>query len=110
MGGDEMRNTEMHNVKCFLCNVRLDVEVIEEDDILICDVCAVSLVEIVVKYDGSEDLLAFLKTEVNGRRCMSCLEPALVLNHIKFGMPVEGFVHCMECNKENEVSIHIEFV
>lgn len=108
-----MQNFQMSNLHCLVCNVQFnpsDVGVLEPDDLLVCDLCAYSLYEFKVKYDGSEDLLAYLKTEVSGRRCMSCLEPALLLERIKYGKPVEGFVNCKECSKENKVNIHIEFV
>lgn len=58
---------------------------------------------------ASEDLLAVIKFEVKDRS-MNCLEPALLLERIKLGSSVEGFVYCKKCSKENEIDIHIEFV
>lgn len=108
-----MWNIEKSNDRCLLCNVQFsqsDVEIMEKDDLPICDQCVCSLIEYHVKYDGNMDLLEFLKSEVYGRRCMNCLEPALVLDRIRFGKPVEGNVLCKECNKENDVYIHIVYI
>ncbi len=104
---------EMSDVKCLRCNHQFsqsDVDVIEEWELPICDECIYAMYKIEVKYDGSEDLLDFLKMETNKYRCMHCYEGVFELDRIEYGNPVDAYVCCQSCGKDEEVEIYIEFI
>ena len=93
---------EMSDVRCLRCDIQFsqsDVDVLEEWELPICDNCIYAMYKIEVKYDGSEDLLEFLKYEVKKCRCMHCYEGRLKLDRIVYGSPIDGYVHCQSCNE-----------
>ncbi|KXH86922.1 hypothetical protein [Sporosarcina sp. HYO08] len=104
---------EKNEVRCLNCNEHFsksDVGVMEEGDLPICDECIYSMYKINVKYDGSMDLLEFLKKETRKCRCMHCYEGRLKLIRIEYGNPVDAYVICRNCGIDEEVEIHIEFI
>ena len=55
-------------------------------------------------------LLEFLKYEVKKSRCMHCYEGRLELDRIVYSNPVDAYVRCHACEKDEEVEIYIDFI
>lgn len=104
---------EKSDVYCLVCNhqfILLDVGVIEEWELPICESCIEDMCSFKVKYDGSRDLLEFLTQEIKGSKCAGCLKPELELIGIHYSDTVRGHGKCSECKQGWNLDIHIEFV
>lgn len=89
-----------------------DAEMVRKDnDIAICDDCVVAESEIHLKYDGMDDLLAFLKKEVPTKGiCTICRTGKIELLRIQYGNPIIDYIRCEDCEIIDQLEIQLEVV
>jgi len=99
-------------VKCKVCRITFTTSDILEiktyNEIPVCDECLCNELDIHVKYDGSDDLLEYLKRHVHSNKvCSSCDSDGVELIGIKFGNPIKGYISCGNCDTEYELNIYL---
>ena len=100
-------------MKCLKCEVQFspsDIMLMEDDELPICDACLAEEYHIQVAYDGSQDMLEFLKVSAAKYLCNKCLNDCLAIERIKYGNPVHAYVTCPSCHVDDEMKIYIRFI
>lgn len=102
-------------MECMRCKTRFSESDIREirkyNELPICDECLYQDFELIVEYDGTEDLLVYLKEHVNDtKNCINCGKGKLNLLRIVFGNPINGYTRCDECKTEDQLDIYLEMV